>query len=80
LSEVILLLHVFVLFPFSISNKMTSPVDVGDLPNHVKYCVSVLTLHLSNYQNTTGPRMGRQNPNNWYQSTWFKGVFDFAQK
>jgi hypothetical protein len=20
------------------------------------------------------------NPNNWYQSTWFKGVFDFAQK
>jgi len=55
-------------------------MDVGDLPNHVKYCVSVLTLHLSNYQNTTGPRMGRQNPNNWYQSTWFKGVFDFAQK
>ena len=19
-------------------------------------------------------------PNHWYQSTWFKGVFDFAQK
>jgi len=21
-----------------------------------------------------------ESPNNWYQSTWFKGVFDFAQK
>jgi hypothetical protein len=28
------------------------------LPNHVKYCVSVLYPPLSNYQNTTSPRMG----------------------
>jgi hypothetical protein len=33
-------------------------VDVGDLPNHVKYCVSVLYPPLSNYQNTPGPSMG----------------------
>ena len=24
--------------PFSTSNNIISPVDVGDLPNHVKYC------------------------------------------
>jgi hypothetical protein len=28
----------------SLYNQMVSPVDVGDLPNHVKYCVSVLSL------------------------------------
>ena len=27
---------------------MTSPVDVGGLPNHVKYCVSVLSLQWAN--------------------------------
>jgi hypothetical protein len=36
---------------------------------------------MSKYQYTTGPRMGvPEFPNNWYQSWWFKGVFDFAQK
>ena len=44
LSEVILLLHVFVLYHFSISNNIDSLVDIGDLSNHVKYCVSVLNL------------------------------------
>jgi len=33
-------------------------VDVGDLPNHVKYCVSVLKPPMSKYQYTTGPRIG----------------------
>ena len=33
-------------------------MDVGDLPNHVKYCVSVFYPPLSNYQNTPGPSMG----------------------
>ena len=33
-------------------------MDVGNLPNHVKYCVSVLYPPLSNYQYTPGPRMG----------------------
>ena len=28
----------------SLYNQMASPVDVGDLSNHVKYCVSVHTL------------------------------------
>jgi hypothetical protein len=42
--DVILLLHVFIV-SFSLSLiKWTSPVDVGNLSNHVKYCVSVLTL------------------------------------
>jgi len=51
------------------------------LPNHVKYCVSVLYPPMSNYQYTPGLRMGvTEFPNNWYQSTRFKGVFDFAQK
>jgi len=27
---------------------MASPVDVGGLPNHVKYCVSVLSLQWAN--------------------------------
>ena len=44
LSEVILLLHVFVLYHFFISNNIDSPMDIGGLSNHVKYCVSVLTL------------------------------------
>ena len=51
-ADVVLLLHVSLYLI-----KWTSPVDVGDLPSHVKYCVSVLTLHMSNYQYTTGPRM-----------------------
>ena len=33
-------------------------MDVGDLPNHVKYCVSVLKPPMGKYQNTPGPRMG----------------------
>ena len=33
-------------------------MDVGDLPNHVKYCVSVFKPPMSNYQYTPGPRMG----------------------
>jgi hypothetical protein len=36
---------------------------------------------MSKYQYTPGPRMGEPEfPNNWYQSTWFKGVFDFCSK
>jgi hypothetical protein len=58
---VILLLHVFIV-SFSLSLiKWTSPVDVGNLPNHVKYCVSVLKPPMSKYQYTTGPRMGSRN-------------------
>jgi hypothetical protein len=53
----------------------TSPVDVGDLPNHVKYCVSVLNLQWATIR--TSP-VGI--PNNWYQSLWFKMVFDFCPK
>ena len=33
-------------------------MDVGNLPNHVKYCLSVLYPPMSNYQYTPGPRMG----------------------
>jgi hypothetical protein len=36
---------------------------------------------MSNYQYTPGPRMRvPEFPNNWYQSTWFKGVFVFCSK
>jgi len=54
---------------------MASPVDVGSLPNHVKYCVSVLSLQWANIR--TSP-VGV--PYNWYQSWWFKVVFDFLPK
>ena len=27
---------------------MASPVDIGGLPNHVKYCVNVLSLQWTN--------------------------------
>jgi uncharacterized membrane protein len=53
----------------------TSPVDVSDLPNHVKYCVSVLSFQWATI--STSP-VGF--PNNWYQSIWFKVVFDFCLK
>jgi hypothetical protein len=56
-------------------------VDVGDLPNHVKYCVPVwlaffeqLSVH---HRSAHG---GARIPNNWYQSIWFKVVFDFLFK
>jgi hypothetical protein len=52
-----------------------SPVDVGALPNHVKYCVSVLSLQWATIR--TSP-VGI--PNNWYQSIWFKVVFVFCSK
>jgi hypothetical protein len=36
---------------------------------------------LGKYQYTTGLRMGEPEfPNNWYQSTWFKVVFDLCSK
>jgi len=48
-------------------------VDVGVLPNHVKYCVPVclasfeqLSVH---HRSAHG---GAGIPNNWYQSIWFK--------
>jgi hypothetical protein len=47
-----------------------SHVDVGDLPNHVKYCVSVLSLLWAMIMNTTVPH-GEKSPTNWYQSLWF---------
>jgi len=43
-------------------------MDVGDLPNHVKYCVSVLSLLWAMIMNTTIPQGGAEIPNNWYQS------------
>ena len=54
---------------------LTSPVDVGNLSNHVKYCVSVLSL-----QWTTISTSPIEFPNNWYKSIWFKVVFDFFSK
>jgi hypothetical protein len=50
-------------------------VDVGYLPNHAKYCLSVLSLQWANIR--TSP-IGI--PNNWYQNIWFKVVFDFCSK
>jgi len=49
---------------------MASPVDVGGLPNHVKYCVSVLSLQWANIR--TSP-VGI--PYNWYQSLVWSGVW-----
>jgi hypothetical protein len=61
---------------------MDSPVDVGGFAEPRKIlCLGVLYLRLSKYQYTPGPRMGEPEfPYNWYQSTWFKGVFDFCSK
>jgi len=56
-------------------------VDVGDLPNHVKY--RVLVCLASNEQLSVHHRSaqgGAEIPNNWYQSKWFKVVFDFCSK
>ena len=39
-----------------------SPVDVGDLPNHVKYCVSVLSLLWAMIMNTTVPQGEQKSP------------------
>jgi len=71
-----------VILSLYVSNNMDSPVDVGGFAEPRKLlCLSELKPPLSNYQYTTGPRMGvPEFPNNWYQSTWFKGVFDLAQK
>jgi len=38
----------FVNLVLSLYNAMAPPVDVGGLPNHVKYCVSVLSLQWVN--------------------------------
>jgi hypothetical protein len=37
-------------------------VDVGDLPNHVKYCVSVLTLRLATINTPPVRAWGSRNP------------------
>jgi hypothetical protein len=50
-------------------------MDVGDLPNHVKYCVNVFSLQWTTIRTSL---VGI--PYNWYQSTWFKVVFDFCSK
>jgi len=59
----------------------TSPMDVSDLPNHVKYCVPVCLVsngQLSEYHQSV--HRGAGIPNNCYQSIWFKVVFDFCSK
>ena len=56
-------------------------MDVGDLSNHVKYCVSVCLASngkLSEHHRSAHRRAGI--PNNWYQNRWFKVVFDFFLK
>ena len=55
--DVIFLLYVLCCNPFSIYNKMKLfPVDVGDFVESRKIlCQCALALHLSKYQNTTGP-------------------------
>jgi len=60
---------------------MASPVDVGSLPNHVKYCVSELYPPLSNYQYTPGPRMGEpDSPTIGIRAYGLKWCLIFAQK
>ena len=56
-------------------------MDVSNLPNHVKYCVSVcLASNRQLSKHHQSAHRGVRIPNNWYQSIWFKMVFDFAQK
>jgi len=60
--DVILLLHVFII-SFSLSLiKWTSPVDVGNLPNHVKYCVSVFSLLWTTIRTPPVRAWGSRNP------------------
>jgi hypothetical protein len=42
--------------------KWTSFVDVGDLPNHVKYCLSVLSLQWKTIRTPPVRAWGSQNP------------------
>ena len=78
----VILLHVFVvILSLYISNNMDSPVDVDGFAEPRK-TLSQCALP-SVEQLSVHPRFahgGAGIPNNWYQSTWFKGVFDFAQK
>jgi len=65
-----------VIISLYISNNMDSPVDVGGFAEPRKIlCLGVLYLPWAII--STSP-VGF--PNNWYQSTWFKGVFDFCSK
>jgi hypothetical protein len=41
--------------------KWTSPMNVGDLPNHVKYCVSVLSLQWATIRTPPVRLRGSQN-------------------
>jgi len=54
---------------------MASLMDVGGLPNHVKYYISVFSFQWTNIRISP---VGI--PFNWYQSWWFKVVFDFCSK
>jgi hypothetical protein len=59
----------------------TSLVDVGVLRNHFKYCVLVCLANngqLSVHHQSAHKGVGILN--NWYQSIWFKVVFDFCSK
>ena len=75
-ADVIFLLHVSLCLI-----KWTSPVDVGGFAEPRKIlCQCALP---SDEQLSVHPRSahgGAGVPNNWYQSTWFKGVFDFCSK
>jgi hypothetical protein len=70
-----------VILSLSVSNNIDSPVDVGGFAEPRKILCQCalpsyeqLSVHPRSAHGETGF------PNNWYQSTWFKGVFDFCSK
>jgi hypothetical protein len=56
-------------------------VDVGGFAEPRKILCQCALPSIEQLSVYPDPRMGETEfPNNWYQSTWFKGVFDFCSK
>jgi hypothetical protein len=80
--DVILLLYICVVtLSLSISNNIDSPVDVGGFAEPRKIlCQCALPFFEQVSVHHRSAHGGAGIPNNWYQSWWFKGVFDFCSK
>jgi len=77
----VILLHVFIVTLSLSLIQWLSPVDVGDFAEPRKILCQCALASVE--QISVHPRSAHgvlEFPNNWYQSTWFKGVFVFCSK